>query len=107
VSHKEIDLARPKGNRGHAGFTDDERNWFDRLLAKGYIDTFREFSDEGGQYTWWSYLHNARAKNVGWRLDYFVICEELKTRMVKSEILNDVLGSDHCPIRLELNSQNR
>ncbi|MHA2143735.1 MAG: exodeoxyribonuclease III [Candidatus Thorarchaeota archaeon] len=107
VSHKEIDLARPKGNRGHAGFTDDERNWFDRLLSKGYVDTFREFSDEGGQYTWWSYLHNARAKNVGWRLDYFVICEELKTRMVKSEILNDVLGSDHCPIRLELNSQNR
>ena len=102
VSHKEIDLARPKGNKGHAGFTEQERAWFDRMLAKGYVDTFREFTQEGGHYTWWSYLHNARAKNVGWRLDYFVINEEFRTRLIKSDILNEVLGSDHCPIRLEL-----
>jgi exodeoxyribonuclease-3 len=72
------------------------------MLAKGFVDTFREFFDDGGHYTWWSYLHNARAKNVGWRLDYFIISEELKTQLIKSEIIGDVLGSDHCPIRLQL-----
>ncbi len=107
VSHKDIDLARPKGNRGHAGFTDEERAWFDRMLAKGYVDTFREFSDEGGHYTWWSYLHNARAKNVGWRLDYFIINEEFRTRLVGSDILSNIHGSDHCPIRLQLDSTVR
>lgn len=102
VSHKEIDLARPKGNRGHAGFTDEERAWFDRMLAKGYVDTFREFTPDEGHYTWWSYLHNARAKNVGWRLDYYIVNEEFRTQVRGSDILSQVLGSDHCPIRLEL-----
>lgn len=100
VSHKEIDIARPKENRGHAGFTDQERAWFDRLLEKGYVDTFREFTQEGGHYTWWSYLHSARSKNIGWRLDYFVVSEELITKLKQSDILNDVDGSDHCPVRL-------
>ena len=102
VSHKEIDLARPKNNRQHAGFTDEERQWFDRYLKKGYIDSFREFVKEGGHYTWWFYMFDARAKNVGWRLDYFVISEELRPRLVNSEILKEVMGSDHCPIRLTL-----
>jgi exodeoxyribonuclease-3 len=102
VSHKEIDIARPKSNRGRAGFTDEERDWFDRLLKRGYIDTFREFTKEGGHYTWWSYLHNARVKNVGWRLDYFIANEELKSRIIQSEILSNIWGSDHCPIRIRL-----
>ena len=102
VSHREIDIARPKSNSGHAGFTDIERAWFDRLLKKGYIDTFREFTKEGGHYTWWSYLHNARAKNVGWRLDYFIASEELKPRIIQSGILSDIMGSDHCPIQIKL-----
>ena len=102
VSHKEIDIARPKSNRGHAGFTDEERAWFDRLLTKGYIDTFREFSEEGGHYTWWSYLHNARVKNIGWRLDYFIINQEIRHQLKGSDILSEVHGSDHCPIRLQL-----
>ncbi|MGY5881999.1 MAG: exodeoxyribonuclease III [Candidatus Thorarchaeota archaeon] len=102
VSHKEIDIARPKSNKGYAGFTDEERAWFGTLLKKGYIDTFREFTTEGGHYTWWSYMHNAREKNVGWRLDYFVVSEELKPNLKKSDILKTVMGSDHCPIRLVL-----
>ncbi|MFW9889166.1 MAG: exodeoxyribonuclease III [Candidatus Thorarchaeota archaeon] len=102
VSHKEIDIARPKSNRGHAGFTDGERAWFDRLLANGYIDTFREFTKDGGHYTWWSYLHNARAKNVGWRLDYFIVSDELGSSVIQSNILSDIMGSDHCPIRIQL-----
>ncbi|MFX0054627.1 MAG: exodeoxyribonuclease III [Promethearchaeota archaeon] len=102
VSHKEIDIARPKSNHGHAGFTDEERAWFDRLMAKGYIDTFREFTKDGGHYTWWSYLHNARIKNVGWRLDYFIVSDELRSIVIQSKILNDIMGSDHCPIRIQL-----
>ncbi|NHJ14904.1 MAG: exodeoxyribonuclease III [Candidatus Thorarchaeota archaeon] len=100
VSHKEVDIARPKSNRGRAGFTDEERAWFDKLLEKEYIDSFRKFTEEGGHYTWWSYMHNARAKNIGWRLDYFVISGELRSNLQKSDILSEVLGSDHCPIRL-------
>ncbi|MFW9845800.1 MAG: exodeoxyribonuclease III [Candidatus Thorarchaeota archaeon] len=102
VSHKEIDIARPKSNRGHAGFTDQERAWFDKLLTKGYVDTFREFTSEGDHYTWWSYLHNARAKNIGWRLDYFVVSDELRAMVKRSDILGDIPGSDHCPVRLVL-----
>ncbi|TXT54643.1 MAG: Exodeoxyribonuclease [Candidatus Thorarchaeota archaeon] len=102
VAHTEKDLARPKSNTKTAGFTPEEREWFDQFLKKGYIDTFREFVDEGGHYTFWSYRHNAREKDIGWRLDYFVISEELKSRLEASEILDDVMGSDHCPILLEL-----
>lgn len=100
VAHKEIDIARPKSNRGRAGFTDEERAWFDQILEKGYIDSFREFTKEDGHYTWWSYTYNARAKNIGWRLDYFVISDELRPKLKQSDILSDVPGSDHCPVRL-------
>ncbi|MBD3405212.1 MAG: exodeoxyribonuclease III [Candidatus Lokiarchaeota archaeon] len=100
VAHTEKDLARPKNNTKTAGFTPEEREWFDSFLQKGYIDTFREFVDERGHYTFWSYRHNAREKNIGWRLDYFVVSEELKSQVENSEILSDVYGSDHCPILL-------
>ncbi|MBD3259156.1 exodeoxyribonuclease III [Candidatus Woesearchaeota archaeon] len=102
VAHKEIDLRNPKQNMENAGFTPQERRWFDLFLAQGYLDTFREFNSGGGHYTWWSYMYNARQKNIGWRIDYFVVSEELKTNLKNSEILKEVLGSDHCPIRLEL-----
>ena len=100
VSHKEIDIARPKANRGSAGFTDEERAWFDRLLEKGYVDTFRQFTQDGDHYTWWSYMHNARSKNIGWRLDYFIVSGELVPKLRQSDILSHVLGSDHCPVRV-------
>ncbi|MBW2987351.1 exodeoxyribonuclease III [Candidatus Woesearchaeota archaeon] len=102
VAHKEIDLRNPKQNETNAGFTAQERQWFELFLAQGYVDTFREFVQEGGHYTWWSYMYNARQKNIGWRIDYFIVSNELKTNLKNSEILRDVLGSDHCPIRLEL-----
>jgi exodeoxyribonuclease-3 len=86
----------------NAGFTEQERRWFDLFLAQGYVDTFREFNSEAGHYTWWSYMYNARQKNIGWRIDYFIVSEELRTNLKNSEILKEVLGSDHCPIRLEL-----
>jgi len=104
VAHKEIDLADPKGNRGNAGFTDQERAGFDRIIAAGFIDTFREFEKGPGHYTWWSYMGNARAKNHGWRIDYFCISPALRPRLTASRIHPDVTGSDHCPIDLELGS---
>ena len=102
VAHKEIDLRNPKQNKNNAGFTIEERNWFDDFLKPGYVDTFREFSAEGGHYTWWPFMNNARERNIGWRIDYFVISNELKSRLAKSYILKDVRGSDHCPISLEI-----
>lgn len=100
VAHKEIDLANPKQNEKNAGYTIEERNWFDGFLKKGYIDTFREFDSEGGNYTWWTYRFHARERNIGWRVDYFIISKDLKKKLVSSEILSKVMGSDHCPIRL-------
>jgi len=98
VAHKEIDLKHPKSNRKHAGFTDEERDKFTELLNAGYIDTFREFEQGPDHYTWWSYRTNSRPKNVGWRIDYFVISKEFRPHLQESTILKDVMGSDHCPV---------
>lgn len=101
VAHKEIDLKNPKTNRKNPGFTDDERNKFTKLLDSGFIDTFRYFyEDEVDKYTWWSYFGKAREKNVGWRIDYFVVSENLKDRLVDARIDADIYGSDHCPVVL-------
>lgn len=102
VSHREIDLANPGPNRGNAGFTDEERAGFDNLLKAGFIDTFREFESGGGCYTWWSNRAGVRERNIGWRLDYFLISGVLRPRLQAAGILAEVLGSDHCPISLEL-----
>ena len=102
VAHKEIDLARPKANERSAGFTIEERRGFDRIVESGFIDTFREFEQDGGHYSWWSYVSRARDRNVGWRIDYFCISAALRPRLASATILSDVLGSDHCPVNLEL-----
>ncbi len=103
VAHQEIDLANPSSNRKNAGFTQEERDSFSEFLSRGYVDTFRSFNSEGGHYTYWSYRSNARARNVGWRLDYFVCNSEFLPSVQSNEILKDTLGSDHCPIRLVMN----
>ena len=103
VAHKEIDLKNPKTNRKNAGFTDEERAKFDEVLKAGFIDTFRYFyPDVEGIYSWWSYRFSARAKNAGWRIDYFCVSECLKDRLVDAKILTDVMGSDHCPVEIDL-----
>lgn len=102
TAHKEIDLARPKENSKISGFLPEERAWMDKLVSRGYIDTFRYFNQEAGQYTWWDMKSRARERNVGWRIDYFFITENLKNQLVKSEIMPEVTGSDHCPIVLVL-----
>jgi exodeoxyribonuclease-3 len=102
VAHNEIDIANPKGNRKNAGFTDEERRDFTSLLDAGYLDTFRTLYPSMVKYSWWTYLFNARAKNVGWRIDYFVISQVLKKQLKDAQILNEVMGSDHCPVTLEL-----
>ena len=105
VAHKEIDLARPKANRRNAGFTDEERAGFDALIEAGFVDTFREFNQEPDQYSWWSYRFGARDKNIGWRLDYWCVSEALKKRLKDAAILQSVMGSDHCPVKLVLKSR--
>ncbi len=102
VAHREIDLANPSANRRNAGFTDEERAAFDGLLAAGFVDTFREFCAEGGHYTWWSNFGRAREKNVGWRIDYFVVSQSLRSRLSGAGIHPSITGSDHCPVSLEL-----
>lgn len=103
VAHKEIDLKNPKTNHRNAGFTDEERNCFTRVLENGFIDTFRYFyPDMTDIYSWWSYMFQARSKNVGWRIDYFVASEDLKDRLVDAKIHTEILGSDHCPVEVEL-----
>lgn len=103
VAHKEIDLKNPKSNRKNAGFTDEERGKMTTLLASGFIDTFRYFyPEQEGIYSWWSYRFQARAKNAGWRIDYFVASEILKDRLEDAKIHTDILGSDHCPVELTL-----
>jgi len=103
VAHKEIDLKNPKSNRRNAGFTDEEREKMSKLLDSGFIDSFRYFyPDKEGAYSWWSYMGNARAKNVGWRIDYFIVSERLKGNMKDAEIHSQVMGSDHCPVVLEM-----
>jgi exodeoxyribonuclease-3 len=100
VAHKEIDLANPKTNRRNAGFTDEERSGFDHIVEAGFVDTFRHFHQEGGQYTWWSYMSNARVRNIGWRIDYFCVSDSIKKELKSASIYMDVLGSDHCPVEL-------
>lgn len=103
VAHKEIDLKNPKTNHKNAGFTDEERGKFTELLENGFVDTFRHFyPDAEGIYSWWSYRFSARAKNAGWRIDYFCVSESLKDRLIDAKILTDVMGSDHCPVVLEM-----
>lgn len=104
VAHQEIDLKNPKTNRKNAGFTDEERQKFTELLDAGFIDTFRYFyPNVENIYSWWSYRFSARAKNAGWRIDYFVVSECLKERLVDAKILTEIFGSDHCPVVLEFN----
>ncbi|MDF9827341.1 exodeoxyribonuclease-3 [Ereboglobus sp. PH5-10] len=102
VAHEEIDLANPKSNRRNAGFTDEERANFSTLLGSGFVDTFREFEKGPGHYTWWSNMMNCRARNIGWRVDYFVVSETLRPALKRAWISPEVMGSDHCPIGLEL-----
>ena len=103
VAHKDIDLKNPKTNRKNAGFTDEEREKFTKLLESGFIDTFRYFyPTEEGKYSWWSYRFSARKNNAGWRIDYFLVSECLKDRLKSADILSDIMGSDHCPVELVL-----
>lgn len=102
VAHEEIDIKNPNTNHHSAGFTDKERNKMTELLNSGYIDTFRYFNKDTIKYTWWSYMHQARLKDIGWRIDYFIVNKEFIDRILKSTIYTDVLGSDHCPIGIEL-----
>ncbi len=103
VAHQEIDLKNPKTNRNHAGFTDEEREKLTGTLSHGFVDTFRHFyPDAEGVYSWWSYRFRAREKNAGWRIDYFIVSERLLPRLQDAKILTDVMGSDHCPVELDL-----
>ena len=103
VAHKEIDLKNPKTNHKNAGFSDQEREKFGTLLESGFVDTFREiYPDVTAAYTWWSYLRKARANNSGWRIDYFLVSEQLREKIETATIYNEIFGSDHCPVGLEL-----
>jgi len=104
VAHNEIDLKNPKTNRKNAGFTDEERAKMTELLNAGFVDTFRyKYPEVEGKYSWWSYMFHAREKNAGWRIDYFIISENLKDKIEDAKILDDIYGSDHCPVELDLN----
>ena len=104
VAHEEIDLKNPKSNKGNAGFSDEERGKLDELLNSGFTDTFRHFHpDTANAYSWWSYRFNARAHNSGWRIDYFLVSDRLTEKLSDSKILSDVMGSDHCPVELDIN----
>lgn len=102
IAHQEIDLKNPKSNKKNSGFLPEERAWLELFLGLGYIDAFRQFQLEGGHYTWWSYRPGVREKNVGWRLDYFLTNHEFKDRLKISYHRNEIFGSDHCPVVLEL-----
>ena len=103
VAHEEIDLKNPRTNHFNAGFTDQERGKFSELLGAGFIDTFRYFyPDRTGAYSWWSYIGGARSRNAGWRIDYFVVSERLRDRLVSASIHDQIMGSDHCPVELVL-----
>ncbi|PIT94909.1 exodeoxyribonuclease III [Candidatus Falkowbacteria bacterium CG10_big_fil_rev_8_21_14_0_10_39_9] len=103
VAHQPIDLARPKENEGNAGYTKEERFWFDEFLSAGLIDTFRFLHGDKVQYSWWSFRMTARARNIGWRIDYFLVSSKIKPSLKKAYILDKITGSDHCPVGLELN----
>lgn len=103
VAHQEIDLKNPKSNHHNAGFTDEERGKMTELLNSGFVDTFRHFyPDAEGRYSWWSYRFKARENNAGWRIDYFIVSEDLKDRLVSADIHSDITGSDHCPVEVEI-----
>ncbi len=102
VAREEIDIARPKDNVNSPGFTQMERDLMANFLQNGYVDTFRYLHPDQVKYSWWSYMHNARSKNIGWRIDYFVISSRLKNGIKSADILNEIMGSDHCPIVLEI-----
>ena len=103
VAHQEIDLKNPASNRGNAGFSDEERESFGRLLEAGFTDTFRYLNpDATGAYSWWSYMFNARANNAGWRIDYFLVSNRIAEKIAATPIYSDILGSDHCPVGLEI-----
>ena len=103
VAHQEIDLKNPSSNRGNAGFSDEERGSFSTLLNAGFTDSFRHLHpDATGAYTWWSYMFNARANNAGWRIDYFLVSSRIAGKITATPIYSDVMGSDHCPVGLEI-----
>lgn len=103
VAHKEIDLKNPKTNRRNAGFTDEERNKMTELLGTGFTDTFRYlYPDKENCYSWWSYIGKAREKNVGWRIDYFIVSNRVQNKIKESTIHSEILGSDHCPVELQI-----
>jgi exodeoxyribonuclease-3 len=103
TAHEEIDLARPKENEHISGFLPIERAWIDTFIDHGYVDTFRHFNKEPNQYSWWDFKTRARERNVGWRIDYFFINKEFMPRLKKAFIMQDVMGSDHCPVGIEIN----
>ena len=104
VAHQEIDLKNPKTNRRNAGFTDEERNKMTELLNAGFTDTFRyKYPDVEGKYSWWSYMFHAREKNAGWRIDYFIVSNSINDNIEDAKILDDIYGSDHCPVELDIN----
>jgi len=102
VAHEEIDIARPKDNEGNAGFTIEERSWASKFVSNGFVDIFRYFNKNKIQYTWWTYRFNARERNIGWRIDYFFVSKSIIKNVKKSFILDKVIGSDHCPIGIEI-----
>ena len=103
VAHNEIDLKNPKSNKGNAGFTDEERNQMTNLLNSGFVDSFRYlYPEKQDAYSWWSYMGRAREKNVGWRIDYFIVSEKIKDKIVDAKIYPEIMGSDHCPVELDV-----
>lgn len=103
VAHKEIDLKNPKQNRRNAGFTDEERNKMTQLLEAGFTDTFRYlYPEKENEYTWWSYMGKAREKNIGWRIDYFIVSKDIENKIKEAKIHQEILGSDHCPVELDI-----
>ncbi|KYK27408.1 MAG: exodeoxyribonuclease III [Candidatus Proteinoplasmatales archaeon SG8-5] len=105
TAHKPIDLSRPRENEGVSGFLPIERKWIDKLIKMGYVDSFRHFNKDSYNYTWWDYVTRARERNVGWRIDYFFVSAELLPRLKDAFILSDIMGSDHCPIGIELDAK--
>jgi len=102
TAHAEIDLARPKENVKNTGFLPEEREWVSKFISKGYVDTFRHFNKEPGHYSWWDYKTGARARDIGWRIDYFFVSSGFLPKLKKAYILKDVMGSDHCPVGIEI-----
>jgi exodeoxyribonuclease III len=102
TAHREIDLSRPKENSKVSGFLPSERAWIDKLIEHGFVDTFRMFNEQPGQYSWWHYISKARERNVGWRIDYFFVSEGFKERVVAANIHSDIMGSDHCPVSIDI-----